>query len=120
VLVKVVSGGPTGADQGALRAARAAGVPTGGWMPLEFLTEDGPRREFAGLYGVREMPTPDYWARTEQNVRDSEGTLWFGTSDTPGGRATITAKAAPEDLHRTARRVGLIGASGGGARSATG
>jgi hypothetical protein len=34
-------------------------------MPLGFLTEDGPRPEFADLYGAREMPTPDYRARTE-------------------------------------------------------
>lgn len=30
MLDKVISGGQTGADQGGLRAARTAGIPTGG------------------------------------------------------------------------------------------
>jgi hypothetical protein len=87
----VISGGQSGADQGAWRAARAAGVPTGGWMPLGFLTEGGPRPEFAGLYGAREMPTADYQARTERNVRDSDATLWFGSTNTPGAWPTLNA-----------------------------
>ena len=46
---RVISGGQTGADQAGWRAAKASGIPTGGWMPKGFLTEDGPRPEFAGL-----------------------------------------------------------------------
>jgi hypothetical protein len=73
VLDKVITGGQTGADQAAWRVARAFGIPTGGWMPLGFLTEtaDGkgaePHPEFADLYGARETPTaprcppPDVW-----------------------------------------------------------
>jgi len=34
----IISGGQTGADQAAWRAARSAGLPTGGVMPLGFLT----------------------------------------------------------------------------------
>jgi hypothetical protein len=33
----------------------------------------------------------DYPERTRANVRDSDGTLWFGATDTPGARATIRA-----------------------------
>jgi hypothetical protein len=88
---KIISGGQTGADQAAWRAARAFGVPTGGWMPRGFLTEDGPRPEFAEHYGAAEMPTESYPARTEQNVQDSDGTLWFGETTTPGAQATIGA-----------------------------
>lgn len=87
----IITGGQSGADQGAWRAARAAGIPTGGFMPLRFLTEGGPRPEFAGLYGAVEMPTPDYRARTEENVRRSEATLWFGDTRTPGAKATLRA-----------------------------
>jgi hypothetical protein len=36
---KVISGGQTGADQGGLRAAKAAGIPTGGWAPRGWLVE---------------------------------------------------------------------------------
>jgi hypothetical protein len=57
-------------------------------MPLGFLTEDGPRPEFAALYGARETSTADYKQRTEANVRDSGLTIWLGHSDSPGWRAT--------------------------------
>jgi hypothetical protein len=49
MLDRIISGGQTGADQAGWRAARACGVPTGGFMPLGFLTEGGPRPEFAAL-----------------------------------------------------------------------
>jgi hypothetical protein len=39
MLTRVVSGDQTGADQGGLRAARAAGIPTGGWAPKGWLVE---------------------------------------------------------------------------------
>lgn len=87
----IVSGGQTGADQGAWRAAKACGVETGGWMPKGFLTEDGPRPEFAELYRAVEMPTPDYRARTEHNVRTTDATVWFGSIDTPGAGTTLRA-----------------------------
>jgi hypothetical protein len=65
-------------------------------MPLGFLTEDGPRPEFADLYGAIELPTEDYAARTERNVRDSDGTLWFGDPSTRGGgpRSRRAARSA--------------------------
>jgi hypothetical protein len=33
----------------------------------------------------------DYPERTRANVRDSDGTLWFGATDTPGACVTIGA-----------------------------
>jgi len=56
-----------------------------------FLTGDGPRPEFADRYGAAEMPTDSDLARTEQNVRDSEATLWFGETTTDGAQATVGA-----------------------------
>jgi hypothetical protein len=91
MLAKIISGGQTGADQAAWRAAKAYAIPTGGWMPKGFLTEDGPRPDFAELYGALEMATASYSARTHQNVRDSHGTFWFGTMNTAGAEATIAA-----------------------------
>jgi hypothetical protein len=38
MIERVISGGQTGADQAGWRAARAAGIPTGGFMPKGFLT----------------------------------------------------------------------------------
>ncbi len=33
MIERILTGGQTGADQAALRAARAAGIATGGWAP---------------------------------------------------------------------------------------
>ena len=79
MLDKIISGGQTGADQVALRAARAPGVPTGGWAPKGWLTEDGPAPWLAD-FGLAECPEPGYSARTLANVRDSDVTLRFGTA----------------------------------------
>jgi Circularly permutated YpsA SLOG family len=62
-----------------------------------FLTEEGTQRWFANVYNAREMPTSSYPARTVQNVRESDGTLWFGTTDTPGAKTTLEAC---ERLHK--------------------
>jgi Circularly permutated YpsA SLOG family len=91
MITLVVSGGQTGADQAGWRAAQACDIPTGGWIPRGFLTEDGPQRWFANVYGAREMPTKSYPARTVQNVMDSDGTLWFGSTDSPSAKTTLEA-----------------------------
>jgi hypothetical protein len=91
MLDRVISGGQTGADQAGWRAAKAAGLPTGGWMPKEFLTEDGPRPEFAELYGAAELDSEDYVRRTRANVHDSSATLRFGDLRSPGSIATHQA-----------------------------
>ncbi len=94
MLEKVISGGETGANQAAWRAATALGIPTGGWVPKGFLTEDGPHAEFAEQYGAAELPSDSERARTEQNIQDSDGTLWFGETTTPGAHATVAASLA--------------------------
>jgi len=91
VLDKIISGGQTGADQAGWRVAEDYGLSTGGWMPKEFLAEDGPHPEFAGRYGAAEMPTESDAARTEQNVRDADGTLWIGETTTSGAQRTVRA-----------------------------
>jgi hypothetical protein len=88
-MIKLVIGGQTGADQAAWRAAQACGIETGGWMPLQFMTEKGPDGSLERLYGAKAMPTGSYAARTARNVRESDGTLWFGTTDTPGAKTTL-------------------------------
>lgn len=79
MLERVISGGQTGADRAGLVAARAAGIPTGGWMPKGFRAQDGPRPEFAILYGVTEHPSDRYPPRTALNVKESDATLCFAT-----------------------------------------
>ena len=71
------SGGQTGADRGALDAAREAGVPISGWCPPGGLAEDMP--EAPGLLAeypeLKEGKTHGYVERTAWNVRDSHATL---------------------------------------------
>jgi len=91
-LVKVISGGQTGADHGALAAAKQLGLKTGGWMPRGFLNESGSDPVMASTYGLQEHPSPHFPARTKQNVRDADGTIWvddgLGT-DSRGKRCTL-------------------------------
>ena len=92
--MKIISGGQTGADQAGWRAAKAFGVETGGWMPMGFLTEAGPRPEFAKLYGATENNSSDYRARTIRNVCHSHCTFWFdwhGDMRSPGFLCTRRA-----------------------------
>jgi hypothetical protein len=89
MLELVVSGGQTGADQAGWRAATAAGIVCGGWMPARFMTEDGPRPEFAGLYGAREHHSSSYRDRTILNLRSVRLTLLFGNPNSPGGRLVL-------------------------------
>ncbi|MBW2369258.1 MAG: putative molybdenum carrier protein [Deltaproteobacteria bacterium] len=82
MIQKIISGGQTGADQGALDAAIEFGIPYGGWIPKGRLTEDGTLQEMLKL---KEMPTKSYNARTEQNVIDSDGTVIIHRDRLTGG-----------------------------------
>lgn len=75
--MKVVSGGQTGVDRGALDAAMAAGVDVDGWCPPGRSAEDGRLPE---LYPLKELSTGTYRDRTLRNVEESDGTviLYFG------------------------------------------
>jgi Circularly permutated YpsA SLOG family len=84
VPAKVISAGRAGPDQAGWRAAHASSIPTGRWMPLVFLTEVGPRPEFAARYGAVEMPTPD----GPPAPKRAFASLWFGDATAPGARTT--------------------------------
>lgn len=89
MLELVLSGGQTGVDQAALRAAHAVGLATGGAMPRGFLTEDGPRPDLAEMFGVVELASADYPTRTRRNVDDADAVLWLGDWHSPGARTTL-------------------------------
>jgi hypothetical protein len=91
MLSKILSGGQTGADQAACRAAQAFSIPTGGSMPQGFLTDDGPRPEFAAQYGATETTARSDPAWIEQNVQNSDATLWFGETITSDAHAIVEA-----------------------------
>ena len=86
-LLKIISGGQTGADQAGLYAAKELGIETGGAMPQRFKTESGPRPEFRELFNITESLSPRYRNRTMLNVALSDVTILFG-KDSAGSRAT--------------------------------
>ena len=84
MLTKIISGGQTGADQGALSVAVRLGLKTGGYAPLRYMTEDGPDPTLA-RYGLEECRNKEYPPRTLLNVVHSDGTVWFGYISTSRG-----------------------------------
>src|SRR5260221_13349632 len=87
-LVKIVSGGQTGADRAALDWALAHNVECGGWCPKGRKPEDRPIHP---KYPLKETPSATYIRRTEWNVRDSDATVLFsiGSTLTGGSRRTM-------------------------------
>jgi len=86
-VLKVISGGQTGVDRGALDAALAFEVECGGWCPAGRLAEDG---EIPKHYPVVELANAGYAERTARNVADSDGTLIISNGEPVGGtRETV-------------------------------
>ena len=86
-IVKVLSGGQSGTDRGAMDAAQTCEVPVGGWCPAGGWAEDLPDPPgVLALYPqMSETPSGDVAQRTEWNIRDSSccivlNTLKRGTS----------------------------------------
>jgi hypothetical protein len=71
-LKKIVSGGQTGVDRGALEAALRLRFPCGGSCPADRQAEDGPvpRR-----YPLTPLAGGGYPERTRENVLGSDGTV---------------------------------------------
>lgn len=90
-LSRIISGGQVGADLGALHAARALQVETGGWAPRGWRTELGPNPGLAE-FGLVEHFRPEYKYRTEKNIEESDGTLIVASNlSSPGTALTISA-----------------------------
>lgn len=90
--VKIISGGQTGVDRGALDAAIALGIPHGGWCPQGRLAEDG---RIPDRYKLSQTDSPEYRARTEQNVIDSDATLIL-CRGRPSGGTELTLRLAEQ------------------------
>jgi 16S rRNA (cytosine1402-N4)-methyltransferase len=79
---KLVSGGQTGVDRGALDAAIALNLAHGGWCPRGRLAEDG---MIPPQYQLLETESTQYHIRTERNIRESDGTLIVFRGKMSGG-----------------------------------
>jgi len=88
--MKIISGGQTGADRGALDAAIESGVAHGGWCPSGRRAEDG---RIPDRYDLTETDSTEYPVRTERNVTDSDATLIL-CRGRPSGGTELTVRLA--------------------------
>ena len=109
--MKIVSGGQTGVDRGALDAAIELAIPHGGWCPRGRLAEDGPIPE---QYGLIETDSPDYPSRTQRNVVESDATLILFRGRIAGGTELTFRLAEEHQRPRLAGRSRRRGRSGRG------
>jgi hypothetical protein len=101
-VIKIISGGQTGADRAALDFAIENNISYGGWVPKGRITEDGTLSE---KYHLQEMPTEEYFKRTEQNILDSDGTLIVFHGHLKGGSALTVFLA--EKYHKPCLSINL-------------
>ena len=86
-MLKIVSGGQTGADRAALDWAIDNELELGGWCPADRLAEDGP---ILARYQLTELAGAGYRQRTRRNVDDSDATLVVNSGELDGGtRQTV-------------------------------
>ncbi len=89
-VMKIISGGQTGADRAGLDAAMELNIPVGGWCPKGRKAEDGAVDE---KYSLQETASADYRVSAEWNVRDTGVTIIF-TIGKPAGVTALTVKKA--------------------------
>ena len=99
-LNKVISGGQNGADILFSRVAKALGIPTGGLMPKGFKTLDGARPGYAQEFNMEESSSDDYRTRTEENVRNSDGTIILVKDANNLSRGSRLTKNTAERLNK--------------------
>lgn len=66
--MKIITGGQSGVDQAAIKAAEDLCVPVGGFVPKGWLTEDGPA-PWLERHGLFEHASANYAARTVANLK---------------------------------------------------
>jgi hypothetical protein len=81
-LTRIISGGQSGVDRGALDADLAVGFACGGWCPKDRSAEDGP---IPDRYPMTLLAGGGYRQRTVKNVVDSDGTVILFNQTLSGG-----------------------------------
>jgi len=94
-IIKIISGGQTGADRAALDWAMSRGFEAGGWCPEGRLAEDGRIPE---KYPVSELVGAGYRKRNRLNVESSDATLILNLGILDGG--TLQTKLFAEQLKK--------------------
>ena len=82
VCQKIISGGQTGVDRGALDACLEHSFNCGGWCPKGRWAEDG---VIDKRYPLSETEEKKYSARTIKNVEEADGTLIISPKNISGG-----------------------------------
>ncbi len=95
VCQKIISGGQTGVDRGALDACIANKFSHGGWCPKGRLAEDG---KIDTKYNLNETEKSNYYSRTYKNVRDSDATLIISKKILTGG--TLSTEKAARQINK--------------------
>jgi len=121
LLLKVISGGQTGADMAALQAAKICGLETGGAAPEGYLTTRGANFQLRDEFGLHELVvgrnTPlavIYVLRSRSNVDAADATIAFrllpstGTDKTIGYCQTSIWQKGSKYITRTLHRPYLV------------
>ena len=107
-VTRIISGGQTGVDTIGLQVAKGLGIETGGKAPKGFLREDGVDKEDIESYGLEEITDEEqeeytnrtgkkdpYTGRTDLNVKNSDGTVYFNYGKDSAG-LIATRRSAEE------------------------
>ena len=87
-MLKIVSGGQTGADVAGLWIGKIFNIETGGWAPKGFKTLVGDFPQMSTTFGLKEH-THSYRGRTISNIKDSDLTIVCYQKLSAGSKLTI-------------------------------
>ena len=87
MLLKIISGGQTGADRAGLDFVIETGLKHGGYVPRGRKAEEG---RIDDRYNLVELSTSSYPARTKRNIEESDGTVIFSLERLLSGGTKLT------------------------------
>ena len=92
LLTLIITGGNCGAEFQGLVVAQQFGIPTSGWMPKDWKTQDGAKPEYQERFGMKEHSSSSYKDRTWANVEWACGTIRLASNfQSPGEVCTLNA-----------------------------